>query len=148
MPNNNGLPSFRVLCWTCLFGCLAWMPAGCGGDSHRGAVEGKVAIDDVPIENGAIRFLPTDGNNGPTAGATIKDGRYFIGAEKGPVTGWNLISISGVKKTGKRVTDPLVPGKIVDEVVSVTPKQYNSQSTLKREIKASKNILDFELSSK
>jgi hypothetical protein len=124
------------------------MLTGCGGDSHRATVEGRITIDHAALENGTISFSPTDGNNGPTAGANIKDGCYSIDAAKGPATGWNRITISGAKKTGKRISDPMMPGRIVDEVVSVVPERYNSQSTLKQELKPGKNVLDFDLLSK
>ena len=132
-----------------LFGCLTCLLIGCGGgDSRRAAIEGKINIDQVALENGEISFSPTDGNNGPTAGGSIKNGFYSIDAAKGPATGWNLVAISGARSTGKRISDPMMPGRTVDEVVSVVPEQYNSRSTLKRELKAGNNVVDFDLSSK
>lgn len=145
---SNRLPSVRFLSRASLLGWLAGALLGCGGDSRRAAVEGKIAVDNATLENGVIRFSPTDGNTGPTAGVTVTNGRYFVDAKKGPTTGWNRISISGSRKTGKRIPDPLVPGKIVDEVVPAVPDQYGDHSTFKREIKSGKNVLDFDLSSK
>jgi hypothetical protein len=122
---------------------------GCGdGGLRRAAVDGQVSIDHVALENGTISFSPTDGNNGPTAGGSIKNGSYSIHAGKGPAVGWNLVTISGARKTGKRIPDTMRGGVLVDEVVSVVPEQYNSRSTLKRELKPGKNVLDFDLSAK
>jgi hypothetical protein len=145
---THDLPSVRAILRACLFGCLTCLLMGCGGGGpRRAAVDGQVSVDHVALENGTISFSPTDGNNGPTAGGSIKNGAYSIYGEKGPAVGWNLVTISGARKTGKRIPEP-IHGVLVDEVVSVVPEQYNSRSTLKRELKPGKNVLDFDLSSK
>src|SRR3954471_8085150 len=48
-------------------------------------VEGAETLDGQPIEKGQICFMPMDGTRGPTAGASILDGRYVINSEKGPM---------------------------------------------------------------
>jgi hypothetical protein len=145
---THDLFSVRAIVRASLFGCLSCWLMGCGGGGpRRAAVDGQVSIDQVALENGTISFSPTDGNSGPTAGGSIRNGSYSIDDEKGPAVGWNLITISGARKTGKRIPEPL-HGALVDEVVSVVPEQYNNRSTLKRELKPGRNVLDFELSSK
>ena len=49
---------------------------GCSGGGSRktGDVSGTVTYDSLPLENGVIQFTPQDG--GPTAGGSIKDGKY------------------------------------------------------------------------
>jgi hypothetical protein len=148
--HTHNLFSVRVVLRACLFGCLTCLLMGCGGwgAPRRATVDGQVSIDHVALENGTISFSPTDGNSGPTAGGSIKNGSYSIHGEKGPAVGWNLVTISGARRTGKRIPDPMRGGALVDEVVSVVPEQYNNRSTLKRELKPGKNVLDFDLSSK
>jgi hypothetical protein len=134
-----------------LLGCLIcwWLAAsgGCGNTGSSGvAVSGRVTVDAVPVENGTISFSPTDGASGPTAGASIENGVYSISGDQGPAKGMNLVAIYGGRKTGKQVRSRR--GALVDQVISVVPERYNNQSTLKRELKPGKNVLDFELSSK
>jgi hypothetical protein len=147
--HTHDLPSANTMLRACLLACLTCLLMGCGGGGgiSRAAVDGQVSVNHVALENGTISFSPIDGNSGPTAGGGITNGSYSIHAGKGPAVGWNLVTISGARKTGKRIPDPM-HGMLVDEVVSVVPEQYNSRSTLKRELKPGKNVLDFDLSAK
>jgi hypothetical protein len=54
---------------------LAALAAGCGRPSAN--LSGEVTYDGRPVESGTITFLPADGK-GPTAGATVTDGRYAV----------------------------------------------------------------------
>lgn len=129
--------------------CLLIVCIGCGsGAPPRASVSGRVSVDGVPVEDGSISFVPTNGNTGPTAGGSIVNGRYSIAAAKGPAPGWNLVVISGSKKTGKKVPSGVVPQAIVDEIVSVVPERYHTDSTLNRELRPGVNTVDFELTAK
>jgi hypothetical protein len=120
--------------------------SGCG-DSTRATVSGNVTVDGKPLESGAINFLPTGATKGPSAGATIVEGRYLISTEKGVQIGENLVQIRGVGKTGKMVANPMGPGQI-EEWAEHVPEKYNKRTTLSRAVKAGSNELDFELTSK
>jgi len=123
---------------------------GCGkGDGvTRAAVEGKVTLDGAPVEAGAISFIPTGGTKGPAVGGEIQNGQYSIPASEGPVVGRQRVEIRAPRKTGKMIQAPMAePGTMVEETAESVPKQYNSESTLEREVKAGKNVLDFELTS-
>jgi hypothetical protein len=128
-----------------LIAALAGLP-GCG-DGGRATVSGNVTVDGKPLESGAINFLPTGATKGPSAGATIFEGRYLISAEKGVQIGENLVQIRGVGKTGKMVANPMGPGQI-EEWTEHVPEKYNKRTTLSRSIKAGANELDFDLTSK
>ena len=131
---------------------LTWallLLVGCGGGElkDRGEVRGTVHLDGQPIEKGSIVFLPTGGNTGPVAGATILDGAYHIPASKGPPVGANRVEISAERKTGRKVpARPPLAGE-EDEIVEAVPARYNDESTLEREITLGENILDFDLES-
>lgn len=130
-----------------LLGCLL---CGCGpsGGPQRASVEGKVTLDGEPIEQGSIAFYPDGDTKGMVAGGEIRDGRYSVPADKGPVVGQNRIEIRATRKTGKKIPDPYGgPGHSIDESVEAVPEQYNGKSTLVRQIKTGKNVFDFELSS-
>ena len=122
---------------------LALTIAGCGGgDSlNRGSVSGKVTLDGQPVETGSISFLPTDGTQGPMAAGQISKGQYSIAAKVGPVVGKYSVQIEAFRDTGKKneggspISEPMIP------------PQYNSQTTLKVEIKKGANTHDFTLQS-
>src|SRR4051794_22210111 len=85
-------PRSRVACLAFL-GALAgaWVGGGCGGAAGdnlpRQAVSGTVTLDGAPVSHGFIQFRPT--TEGPTTevGGEIKDGKYEIAREQGPVPG-------------------------------------------------------------
>lgn len=119
---------------------------GCGGPAgpKRGAVEGKVTLDGVAIEQGSITFKPTGGTQGPTAGGPISQGRYQLSVADGPVVGRNRVEITAPAKSGRKVPAPMGnPGETTDEIIEKVPARYNSQSTLECEVKPGNNTLDF-----
>jgi hypothetical protein len=133
----------------CLLACLV-AAAGCGDGStlRRGSVKGQVLVDGVALDEGTISFAPTDGNSGPSAGTTVKNGSFELAADKGPVVGMSSVAIVGGRRTGKQVPNPMYPDQVMDEVVPIVPQNYNASTTLKREIKPGANTLDFDLTSK
>ena len=134
--------------WIALILALA---CGCGSKSRwqHAAVEGKVTLDGVPIERGAITFVPVGQTQGVATGAAIENGQYHIAAADGPVVGTNRVEISAPKKTGRKVQAAMSdPGKTMDETVEAVPAKYNRNSTLEREIKPEKNVFDFDLRTK
>ncbi len=121
---------------------------GCGGGGDRVEVGGAVTLDGQPLESGAISFVPLAGTQGPSAGAEIKQGRYAIDAEGGPVPGKYRVDIIATRKTGRRIKDgfPHPPDDLVDEIEQYLPPKYNTQSELTAELKPGANQgVDFEL---
>ena len=122
---------------------------GCGkGDGlNRSSVEGKVTLDGAPVEKGSIAFSPTGGTKGPSVGGSIENGRYSFPAAKGPVAGKYRVELHAPKSTGKKIQAPMAaPGTMVDEIGDAMPAQFNSKSTLEKEVKAGRNEIDFEVS--
>ena len=122
---------------------------GCGaleGGPQRAAVSGRITVDGRPLENGSVQFIPTQGTSGPVAGAGVTDGEYSLSKAQGPVVGTNRVQISGTRKTGRTSRTHL--GETIEERVPVVPAQYNTKSTLVREVESGKNVLDFDLTSK
>lgn len=125
---------------------VATLVCGCG-DKKRASVSGTVQLDGKPIEEGSIQFVPSDPNAGPTSGASIRDGKYEISADKGATIGSNKVVIHANRKTGKQVPNAAEPGKMRDAVEEAIPAEYNSKSTLTADIKPGHNSHDFTLKS-
>lgn len=122
------------------------LTGGCGKDhANRGAIQGEVKLDGRPIEEGSILFTPVDGTKGTVAGTQIEKGRYQIAGQNGPAVGWNSVAISTLRKTGRMMEKPMTPpGQMVEEYVEAIPPRFNTESTLKLEVKPGENTADFE----
>ena len=142
--------SFSILL---AFALLAVPAIGCGTRSGpmRASVEGQVSVDGEPIEMGSITFTPAEGTSGPIAGGPIERGRYRITKGSGPVVGRQLVSIRGLKKSGRQVPvtagAELPSGGLVEELIPAVPPQYNDHTTLVREIVRGHQVVDFPLRS-
>ena len=55
--------------------------AGCGDDSGRMPVRGRVLLDGQELAAGIVSFHPAAGTRSRTTGAAIVDGQFQIGAE-------------------------------------------------------------------
>lgn len=126
--------------------CTVVLLTGCGdGGPERATVLGSVSLDGQPVESGSIAFFPVEGTSGPSAGGTIEAGRYRVDSSKGVVVGKSRIEINARRKTGKMIPDLMNPNAMMEEYVEGVPSQFNSESTLIREIESGRNQIDFEL---
>lgn len=128
--------------------CLLLCCLGCGKSDglDRAAVTGKVTLNDTPVAAGSITFYPTGATKGPAAGGTIENGQYSIAIAQGPIVGSNRVEIRASRKTGRKVQAPMAErGVLADEIVEAVPQQYNSRSTLQRNVAQGDNTLDFDL---
>jgi hypothetical protein len=124
---------------------------GCGRSDglQRAAVGGKVTLDGVDVSEGTIAFYPSGGSKGPAVGGIIQDGQYAIAEEKGPAIGHARVEIHASKKTGRKMQMPMAgPGVMIDEIIEIIPKRYNTQSVLVAELDCGQNVFDCELTSK
>jgi hypothetical protein len=119
--------------------------AGCAA-ADRAEVSGSVTVDGEPVKEGSISFEPAPGNKGPQAGAIIKDGKYHIPAASGPAPGKNVVKLLAFRETERQVQDPTgKPGALTRQRVPLFPEEYNSQSTLFREVQPGSNTFDFHV---
>jgi hypothetical protein len=129
-----------VLTATCFCAAL-----GCSGD-HRSEVSGTVKVNGQPVAEGAINFIPVEGNKGAGTGATITDGKYHIPRSAGVAAGKNRVELRAFKNTGRKVQDPTgKPGTLTDERVMIFPPEYNDRSTLVREVQSGSDTIDFDI---
>ena len=120
---------------------------GCGSESPAGIV-GKVVFQDKPVMEGAIRFTPTDGTEGPGAGARIIEGNYEIANDGRLQEGVYRVSIAATRSTGKKIErEERREGesKMVDQIVQYIPRRYNRRTELRVELSAGENNHDFDL---
>lgn len=97
-------------------------------------------FDGHPVESGSIAFIPDGGGTGASpASGEIKDGKYAIDSERGPMPGKYRVEIIWKKKTGKQIPNPSDPGTTMDETKQVIPQKYNTKTELTVEIKSGSN---------
>ena len=73
---------------------------GCLGDG-KVSVSGDVSVTGSPVDQGTIRFEPSDGK-GPTDGATIAGGRYTVKLTPGKKN----VYIEGHQQVGEEKQNP------------------------------------------
>lgn len=128
-----------------LFGAM-----GCGPNDGRVAVSGQVTLDGKPIESGAILLVPVEGTMSPSAGSDIIDGDFDVSRAKGPKAGVFRVEIRSQRKSGRMVQapPPAPPGVLAEEWIEAVPPAYNRESTLRVELQAGNNPLNFDLKSR
>ena len=90
--------------------------------------------------SGAGRGLPS----GPGGGGGINyEGKYEI--KRGLRPGRYRVEIRSTRTLPRKVLNPTIPSELVYEEVSVIPEQYNTRSSLLREVSPGSNIVDFDL---
>jgi hypothetical protein len=108
------------------------------------AVFGTVSVDGQPLERGKIDIQPAD-NKGPNAAAAILAGKYECSVMPGKKT----IRITGGKVVGQH---PFTPGNpaspMVEDIQSLVPSCYNTETTLSCEVIYGTSAYDFQLKSK
>jgi hypothetical protein len=107
-------------------------------------VTGTVRLDNEPLTTGSIAWVPIEGTPGPGGGGGINDeGKYEI--KRGLRPGTYRVEIRSTRALSRKVQNPTIPSELVDEEVSVIPEQYNTSSSLIREVGPGSTVLNFEL---
>ncbi len=128
-----------------LFVAPLMLSVGCGGSGASdqpdlGQVSGVVKMDGQPLANVTVASSPAQGR--PSSAKTDTEGNYelgYIGDAKGAVIGAHTVSISTPQDA------PTPPGTTYKDPV---PAKYNTKTTLKEEVKAGDNTINFDLESK
>ncbi|MBN1911970.1 MAG: hypothetical protein JW818_19770 [Pirellulales bacterium] len=107
-----------------------------------------MTMDGQPMPKGSIKFLPEKGTLGPTAGASIENGRFSIDASKSTFAGKFRVEILANRPSGRTAVDPMT-GEKYPVPEQYVPARYNSQSELTIDIaEGQPNRLEFDLVSK
>jgi hypothetical protein len=97
-------------------------------------VNGHITLNGKALVNADVVFQPDDARS-PSYGRTDKDGHYELGYKQGVL--------------GAIVGQHIVRIRVSSEVVRNPPRiapQFNTKSTLKREVKAGEdNVFDFDV---
>jgi hypothetical protein len=145
----------RALSALLVLAIVAPFATGCGSDEGppRAAARGVVSLDGQPLVEGVIRYIPAGENKGPAAAAVIRDGKYEMTEEDGPVIGSHRVEIEATGHYGFAIDDEAAFAERVEKnggrmARNPVPETYNRRSTLTAQISAdSTNALDFNLSS-
>lgn len=100
--------------------------AGCGAGADdepvRTEVFGAVTVDGQPVQAGEIRFVPAEGTDAPTAGATITSGEYRVDHKGGVPVGTFQVRISAYRAPGTGQAGD-IPGAPADDPMA-SREQY------------------------
>ena len=107
-------------------------------------ITGTVRLNNEPLTNGQIAWIPIEGTPGPGGGGGInKDGKYEI--KQGLRPGKYRVEVRSSLTLTRKVVNPTIPADMVNEEVSVIPDQYNNTSGLFREVGRGSYVFDFDL---
>lgn len=122
---------------------LAVWVLGCGtGKSPypTARLEGKVTLDDKPIPEGNLQFVPQGGSRAPVTGAPIVDGRYVADAVP---CGQLRVLVTATQETGKMVKEYSTARP---QVINLIPAKYRAGIPI--EVTGDNTALDIALRSR
>ena len=130
LANSNA--KYWTLCfWLLLLGLLF---GGCRKSGPELApVSGRVTLAGKPLEKADIVFQPEDGRS-PASGRTDAEGRYELAYKRGMMGG----------PVGQNTVQISVSRELVRNPPQIAAR-FNSQSELRREVKAGQNEFDFDV---
>jgi hypothetical protein len=103
-----------------------------------GDVQGTVTVNGEPLSEGAVRFIPVNGDT-PATGGTIRDGKFRVQV---PVAKQRVEISANVidrEKTPPNASDDQIVMK------KLVPSRYNSQSELTIDVVKGLNELEYKL---
>jgi len=107
-------------------------------------VTGTVRLDNELLTTGSIAWIPIEGTPGPGGGGGIDSGgKYEIKGGLRP--GRYRVEIRSTRTLSRKIRNPTVPADMVYEEVSVVPEEYNTSSSLIRDVGPGSNVWDFDL---
>lgn len=129
-------------------GLLVISLGGCRGGAPTAMVEGEVTLDEMPIEIGAILFVPT-GEAGAVTGGAIERGKYRLDGKQSLTPGNYKVEIRANRKSGKQIKDSLSQaGAPIDEMVEAVAPQFNTNTELQVDIVPGANTKNFQVRSR
>lgn len=140
------LAALRALTYFAAGFVVAIVVVGCSDPNGRQRVSGEILLDGQPLDSGKVSLRPV--GTGPLAAGRIKNGKFVLTSDKGPLPGAYLIEIESQRGTGKKV--PLIdnPSIKIEETEQIIPSDYNERSQLRIEVEpGGSNHFKFDLNS-
>lgn len=132
----------RSIYYVLVLGCFTLI--GCSGGADIGTVNGTVTLDNEPLKEGMVHFIPEDGKS-QTASATIKDGKFSATV---PLHAMK-VSFSAPKVLGKPKKMYDTPDSpVVEQIGELIPAKYNVNTQFRITVKAGVQEEKYELTSK
>lgn len=129
--------------------------AGCNPAESlwRAPVGGSVSFNGVPLPAGVVRFVPTGQTTGPVAVAAIKEGRFDLPRQDGPVVGSHRVEIEATGFQGFDLDDEQAFAARAQKRQRMPPNpvpaEYNRNSRLNLTLSAEGDQnLDFKVETK
>jgi len=116
----------------------------------REAISGTVTLDDQPLKDGTIQFLPdaTASDEATFAGGRILEGKFDVPRDQGPTPGRYSVTIISGGTASSGVTAETIPGEGVPRKEKI-PAKYNTRTKLTAEVKkGGPNTFEFPLKTK
>lgn len=136
---------FRRFSGLLLVSMLTPVLFGCGGADGPplGAVTGKITLDGAVLTNVSITFVPEDPKGSPSYGGTNAQGVYTLLYSKdrrGAILGKHDVSLA---PNSPKVNEDGTP--VAGQDIPKIPARYLQPGTLKADVKAGSNTIDFAL---
>lgn len=115
--------------WLLFSSCVVVGLIGCSESGPpRKPVFGTVSRSAASSINGAISFLPAVGTKGPSATASVVDGKFRFAAEDGPVPGQYQVLI--IPKAIKDIPQSDSAKNAAESKAKSEPKEYRLEATV------------------
>ncbi len=149
---SNDEKRFRnevLRCLTCCLMCVCLVGCGQSGP-ERIAVSGTVLVDGQPLRAGSVQFIPAGETRGPAASAAVKDGKFELPANDGPLKGTQRIEVIVQKELPFAIDDDAAFAQASQNGrVPITPTSsavaFRDPSQQQMDLKQSASDLKFEL---
>lgn len=138
-------------CWffPLVIAALGLWISGCGGSQAGmpplGQVNGRITLDDQPLDGAEVIFQPADGR--PSVGKSDSSGHYKMAYTmdvNGAMVGAHKVTITSARTaSGGEGGQPLVASR-----KEILPVKYHTKSELTADVKKGSNTIDFALKSK
>ena len=104
--------------------------SGCGPQSDRLAISGKITLNGAPLDSGSIRFTSVAGQKLFASGAVVENGEFDIPQEKGLPPGTYQLEISARDTNAPPVVYRGAPGEppLPPTAPERIPPEYNTNS--------------------
>jgi len=130
---------------------VVFLAGGCSSDDvSRVAVKGTVLMDDEPLPQGRVVFVPIGETAGPKAAAEIRDGRFELPIESGPLPGKQRVEIYDEPPAPYALDSPSAAREAKGAMLAphAAASTYNDHSQLAVELSPNEiNVLEFRITS-